>query len=345
MKKASVVILNWNGKNLLKEFLPSVIRHTTHPDIEIVVADNGSTDDSLMFLQTEYPQIRRIALPKNYGFADGYNKALKEVDSEYFILLNSDVEVTGNWLLPIIKYLDYNQQIAAAQPKILAQRNKSFFEYAGASGGFIDKYGYPFCRGRIFNSVEKDQHQYDTPIDVLWATGACLIIRSKDFFETGCFDASFFAHMEEIDLCWRLNCRGRRVVCLPFSTVYHVGAATLKKESPRKTFLNFRNNLLMLYKNLPQESLKRVMITRLILDYIAAFQFTISGKYANANEVIRAHKEFYNNRKAYRAARQENLQKRTISSIDTVYPKSILAAYHLKRIRVFSKLRGFKQAH
>ena len=341
MKKVSVVILNWNGKKLLQEFLPSVIRYTTHPDIEIVVADNGSTDDSLIFLQTQYSQVKCIKLSDNYGFADGYNRALKKVDAEYFVLLNSDVEVTEGWLLPIIEYLDTNKDVAAAQPKILAQRNKSYFEYAGASGGFIDKYGYPFCRGRIFNRVEEDLHQYDSPTDILWATGACLIIRSVDFFEVGGFDASFFAHMEEIDLCWRLNCRGRRVVCLPFSTVYHVGAATLKKESPRKTFLNFRNNLLMLYKNLPQESLKRVMIIRLILDYIAAFQFAITGKYANAKEVIRAHKDFYENRKAYRQARQENLRKRTVLSIKTIYPKSILSAYHLKRIRVFSKLHDF----
>lgn len=343
MKKVSVVILNWNGRKLLEEFLPSVIRYTTHPDIEIVVADNGSTDDSLIFLQAKYPEVKRIVLSENYGFADGYNRALREIDTEYFVLLNSDVEVTENWLLPVIEQLDNDQSIAAAQPKILAQKNKSYFEYAGASGGFLDKYGYPFCRGRIFKVLEEDKNQYDLPMDVLWATGACLIIRSKDFSDAGGFDASFFAHMEEIDLCWRLNCRGRRVVCLPFSTVYHVGAATLKKESPRKTFLNFRNNLLMLYKNLPQESLRRVMITRLILDYIAALQFTITGKYTNAKEVIRAHKDFYTNRKAYRAARQENLKKSTGAPIRTIYPKSILAAYHLKRIRLFSKLRGFCQ--
>lgn len=345
MKKVSVVILNWNGRNLLEEFLPSVIRYTTHPDIEIVVADNGSTDDSLMFLQTKYPQIKRIALSDNYGFADGYNRALRDINAEYFVLLNSDVEVTENWLLPVIEHLDNDQSIAAAQPKILAQKNKSYFEYAGASGGFLDKYGYPFCRGRIFKTVEEDRSQYNLPIDILWATGACLIVRSKDFFDVGGFDVSFFAHMEEIDLCWRLNCRGRRIICLPSSTVYHVGAATLKKESPRKTFLNFRNNLLMLYKNLPQESLKKVMIIRLILDYIAAFQFAVFGKYANAKEVIKAHRDFYANRKAYRAARQENLAKSTCTFIRTIYPKSILAAYYLKRIRLFSKLRGFDIDH
>jgi len=342
MKRAAVVILNWNGRKLLEEFLPSVVQYTTYPDVEIIVADNGSTDDSITFLQTDYPQIKRIILPENYGFADGYNRALEFVNSKYYILLNSDVEVTADWLTPMIDYLDANEDIVAAQPKILSQRDKAYFEYAGASGGFIDKYGYPFCRGRIFKKVEKDHNQYDTPVDVLWATGACLVIRSVDFHEAGGFDATFFAHMEEIDLCWRLNCRGKRIVCLPFSKVYHVGAATLKKESPRKTFLNFRNNLIMLYKNLPQKKLKRVMIIRLVLDYIAALQFTITGNYANAKQVIKAHRDFYNNRRQYRMARQENLKKRNVSTVKTIYPRSILAAYHLKRIRIFSKLQGFK---
>lgn len=341
MKKTAVVILNWNGRKLLEEFLPSVIRYSSFPDVEIVVADNGSTDDSIAFLTSVYPQITRVVLSENYGFADGYNRALKEVKAEYFVLLNSDVEVTEDWLLPITDHLDKNPDVAAIQPKIRAQRSKEYFEYAGASGGFIDKYGYPFCRGRIFSNVEKDYGQYNEPMDVLWATGACLVIRSKEFFDAGGFDASFFAHMEEIDLCWRLNCRGKRIVCLPLSTVFHVGAATLKKESPRKTYLNFRNNLLMLYKNLPQEHLKRTMSIRLILDYLAAFQFAVTGKYANAKEVIRAHKDFYNNRYAYRQARQENLKKTVVVKPVTIYPKSILAAYYIRGIRFFSKLKGF----
>ena len=341
MKKIAVVILNWNGKALLEEFLPSVMVFTVHPDVQIVVADNGSTDDSIDFIRESYPQISLIELSNNWGFAEGYNRALQQVDAEYYVLLNSDVEVAENWLLPIIDHLDKNQDIVAAQPKILAQRNKVYFEYAGAAGGFIDKYGYPFCRGRIFNKLEKDLQQYDRPMDILWATGACLIIRSKDFFEVGGLDSSFFAHMEEIDLCWRLSSRGKRIVCFPLSTVYHVGAATLKKESPRKTFLNFRNNLLMLYKNLPQKQLKRVMIIRLILDYIAAFQFAITGKYLNAKEVIRAHKDFYDNRRAYRQVRQDNLAKQTQQEIKTIYKKSILVAYYLKRTNVFSKLKGF----
>ncbi len=340
MKKIAIVILNWNGRNLLQEFLPSVIGYTTFPDVEIVVADNGSNDDSVYFLKTTYPEIKRILLPENYGFAEGYNRALQQIDAEYYVLLNSDVEVTENWLMPMIDYLDANKDVAAAQPKIRAQRNKAFFEYAGAAGGYIDRYGYPFCRGRIFRTVEEDSGQYDIPADVLWATGACLIIRSYEFHEAGGFDASFFAHMEEIDLCWRLNCRGKRIVCLPFSIVYHVGAATLKKESPRKTYLNFRNNLSMLYKNLPQKHLKRTMTIRLVLDYIAALQFALTGKYANAKEVIRAHKDFYNNRKQYRQARKENLEKRTVDIVKTVYPRSILAAYYLHFKRIYSKLPG-----
>jgi len=345
MKKTAIVILNWNGRKLLEEFLPSVVRYSTSPDVEIVVADNGSEDDSLSLLENNYPDIRLICLPENYGFAGGYNKALEQVNAEYFVLLNSDVEVTENWLEPIISYLDQNSDVAAAQPKIKAQRNKAYFEYAGAAGGFIDRYGYPFCRGRIFGTVEEDTGQYDQPADVLWATGACLVIRSKDFLGAGGFDASFFAHMEEIDLCWRLNCRGRRIVCLPASVVYHVGAATLKKESPRKTYLNFRNNLLMLYKNLPQKHLKRTMIIRLVLDYVAAVQFTLTGKYTNAKKVIRAHKDFYNNRKIYRQARQENLNKRTVEVVGTIYSKSILADYYLRFRRVFSRLRKFPDLH
>lgn len=341
MKKTAIVILNWNGQKLLEEFLPSVIRYSTHPEVEIVVADNGSTDNSISFLQEVYPQITLITLPENYGFADGYNRALQNVQAEYFVILNSDVEVTENWLSPAVDFLDKNVDVIAVQPKILAQRNKDSFEYAGASGGFIDKYGYPFCRGRIFQKVETDNHQYDTPMDILWATGACLIIRSKEFIDAGGFDSSFFAHMEEIDLCWRLNSRGKRIVCLPSSVVYHVGAATLKKENPRKTFLNFRNNLIMLYKNLPQHNLKQVMTIRLILDYIAAFQFAVTGKYANAREVIHAHKDFYNNRREYRAVRQENLQKTVQTYPRTIYPKSILSAYYLKGIRFFSKLQYF----
>lgn len=341
MSKVAIVILNWNGRKLLEQFLPSVVKYSTSEDVEIVVADNFSTDDSIHFLQNNYPQIRYIQLSENYGYAGGYNKALEEVDAEYFVLLNSDVEVTENWLQPIVEYLDVNEDVAAVQPKILAQRDKSKFEYAGAAGGYIDKYGYPFCRGRIFSKVEEDKGQYDNPADIFWASGACLIIRSKDFMEAGGFDASFFAHMEEIDLCWRLNARGRRVVCLPLSKVYHVGAATLSVESPRKTFLNFRNNLLMLYKNLPQDSLYRVMWIRVFLDYLAAIQFFLKGNFKNAGAVFDAHSDFLKIRKKYRQARNENLAQTIMPLLKTIYPRSILFQYHVLRNKIFSKLQAF----
>ena len=250
MKKISHVILNWNGSEMLRTFLPSVVEFSQQDEVEICVADNGSTDDSVEVVRREFPQVRLIELASNYGFADGYNRALQQVDAEYVVLLNSDVEVTPHWLVPLMKYMDHHPEVAACQPKIRSYRQRGMFEYAGAAGGYIDRYGYPFCRGRILDKVEKDGGQYDSVESVFWATGAALFIRLKDYREAGGLDGRFFAHMEEIDLCWRLRARGRGIVCIPQSEVYHVGGATLAKENPRKTFLNFRNNLLMLYKNL-----------------------------------------------------------------------------------------------
>ena len=248
MKRVSVVILNWNGVDMLRKFIPSVIDNSVGEGIEICVADNASSDGSLEMLRTEFPVVRLIELDRNYGFAEGYNRALAQVDAEYVVLLNSDVEVTSHWLEPLLDYMDTHSGTVACQPKLLSWHNKEYFEYAGASGGFIDRYGYPFCRGRIFDVVEKDCGQYDTVTEVMWVTGAALFIRLADYREVGGLDDHFFAHMEEIDLCWRLRSRGKKLVCIPQSVVYHVGGATLKKENPRKTFLNFRNNLLMLYK-------------------------------------------------------------------------------------------------
>ena len=336
--KISVVILNWNGRELLEKFLPSVVDFTKGEGIEVVIADNSSTDDSIDFLQKKYPSVRLILLPQNFGYAEGYNKALALIDAEYVVLLNSDVEVTKGWIQPVIDYLDTHEDVAALQPKLLAQRNKTHFEYAGASGGFIDKYGYPFCRGRLFDDLEEDKHQYDRVIDIFWATGACLAIRRKDYFEAGGLDASFFAHMEEIDLCWRLNARGRRVVCLPTSVVYHVGGATLSETSPHKTFLNFRNNLLMIYKNMPQEQLKKVFRIRWFLDYLAAFQMLCSGKRKNAKAVVRARREFQQIRPDYKSVRQENLIKTTNTSIATIYPKSLLYSFYIRGKRTFGQL-------
>ena len=252
--KVSIVILNWNGVDMMRRFLPSVVANS--PEADIIVVDNGSTDDSLLYLETEMPQVRRVLLDKNYGFAEGYHRGLKEVESPYYLLLNSDVEVREGWLQPMLSYMDAHPEVAACQPKIRCQWAPEYFEYAGASGGFIDAYGYPFCRGRIFSTVEKDEGQYDDVLPVLWATGASLMIRSRDYWEVGGLDGRFFAHQEEIDLCWRLRSRGRGVVVVPQSVVYHLGGGTLPQGNPRKEYLNFRNNMLLLYKNLPEDRLR-----------------------------------------------------------------------------------------
>lgn len=338
MKKVSVVILNWNGEKLLSQFLPSVLKNTDLQYVDIIIVDNDSEDNSVSFIQNNYPQIKIIRFSENYGYAEGYNRALKELDTEYVVLLNSDVEVTANWLTPVINYLDNNEDVAAVQPKILSYRSKEYFEYAGASGGYIDKYGYPFCRGRIFGKLEKDHSQYDNIVDIFWASGACLIIRLNDFIQTGGFDSSFFAHMEEIDLCWRLNARGRRIICCPQSIVYHVGAATLSVESPHKTFLNFRNNLLMLYKNLPEQTLNKTLRVRLFLDYIAALQMLLSGRKGNAKAILEAYKAFKVIKGDYTAKREMNLKKTKTFALKTIFNKSILSAYYLKRKKTFDQI-------
>ena len=338
MKKISVVILNWNGVRMLQKFLPKVLEYSVSETVEVCVADNGSTDESVAWLEANCPEARLIILDKNYGFADGYNKALQQVEAEYVVLLNSDVEVTSHWLDPLLDYMDTHPEVAACQPKIRSELNKEFFEYAGAAGGYLDKYGYPFCRGRIFEIVEKDNGQYDTPQSIFWATGAALFIRLKDYWEVGGLDARFFAHMEEVDLCWRLRSRGYLLVCVPESIVYHVGGGTLNKENPRKTFLNFRNNLLMLYKNLPEKELGKVMIVRGLLDWIAAFVFLLRGERGSAYAVLRARKEFKRIRPEFAVSRAENL----IKSVNRVIPErvnySILWKFHVGRKRLFSSL-------
>lgn len=339
MKKVAVVILNWNGKKLLEQFLPSIIQHTDTNLAEIIVADNNSDDDSCIFIEQSYPQINIIRLSENYGYAGGYNKALEKLNNEYYVLLNSDVEVTSNWLQPLVEYLDNNAGTAGVQPKILSQRNKKLFEYAGACGGFIDKWGYPFCRGRIFDCIESDHSQYDIPIDILWASGACLVIRSSDFWNIGGFDAIFFAHMEEIDLCWRLNAKGRKLVCIPQSVVFHVGGATLNEESPKKTFLNFRNNLLMVYKNTTDKEFKKIYRYRKILDYLAAVQFLLVNKKKNAKAIIEAHQDFKKIKPKYQTEKDKNINIQEIKNILTIYNKSILINFFLKRINKFSDLK------
>lgn len=337
-KRVAVVILNYNGAEMLRRFLPSVVEFS--PEAEIVVADNGSTDSSVEVMRAEFPTVRLICLDKNYGFADGYNKALQQVASEYYILLNSDVEVTDGWLAPMLAFMDDNKDVAACQPKLLSYKEKTLFEYAGGAGGFIDRYGYPFCRGRIFETVEKDNGQYDNIADLFWATGAALMIRSADYHSAGGLDGTFFAHMEEIDLCWRLRARGRRIVCVPRGTVYHVGGATLAKSNPRKTFLNFRNNLLMLYKNLPTRELSSVMRRRAILDYMAAAKFLLSGNVGDCKAIIAARREFARIKPSYASARAENIEKCVCDSVSERVTFSILWQYYAKGRKLFSNLPG-----
>ncbi len=332
--RCSVVILNWNGADMLRKFLPSVVKESEGKDIEIVVADNGSTDDSIA-VSGDYPTIRIIQFDKNYGFAEGYNKALEEVDADYTILLNSDVEVTTGWLTTLLSYMDAHKDVAACQPKILSftekeQSGAKKFEHAGAAGGYMDKWGYPYCRGRIRDYVEEDKGQYDNVTDVFWATGACLCIRTDVYKENGGLDGSFFAHMEEIDLCWRLQCRGYRLVCVPESTVYHVGGGALAYDNPRKTYLNFRNNLLMLYKNLPDNRLHKVLAVRCLLDYVATMQYLIKCEWDNFRAVVKARWDFQHLRKAYKPLREENLQKATVPYPKTIADRSIIVDYYLR---------------
>ena len=336
--KVSIIILNWNGQALLEQFLPSVIANSPSDIAEVIVADNGSTDGSVDMLKEKFPLVKTIILDKNYGFAEGYNKAISLTDATYTVLLNSDVEVTANWLDTPLSVLDSDKTIAAVQPKLRAQLNNEYFEYAGAAGGFIDIYGYPFCRGRVMSIIEKDNGQYDTQADVLWATGACLFIRTDVYKKEGGLDARFFAHQEEIDMCWRLRSRGYRIVCTPESVVYHVGGATLKVESPRKTFLNFRNNLLMLYKNLPEKDFRRVLRIRTWLDFIAATKFFATGHPKNASAVFQARREFKQLIADYKDIRKENLQKTINNQIPEIRRTSLLTSFYFKGKRTFSKL-------
>lgn len=337
--KTSVVILNWNGKKLLEEFLPRVIEHVESDEGKVVVADNGSTDESVHFMNTNFPDIQLIILDKNYGFADGYNKALQQVDSEYVVLLNSDVETTPNWLQTLISYMDDHPDVAAVQPKILSYKEKNMFEYAGASGGFIDRFGYPFCRGRMLELVEEDKGQYNEEIPIFWASGACLCIRVKDFIEAGGLDGRFFAHMEEIDLCWRLNARGRKIMCIPSSIVYHVGGASLSKDNPKKMYLNFRNNLLMLFKNVPNSSLFSIFLVRIIFDILAYVHLILKGEFKNAHAIVVAYIDFIKMCKFYIPIRKDNLIKTTLSRSPTQYKKSILLKFYTGK-KTYNSLFG-----
>lgn len=337
--RVGVVLLNWNGREVLERYLPSVVRYTSQEEVVIYVVDNGSTDDSVAWLQTHYAdQVELLLFEENHGFAGGYNKALDLIEVEYALLLNSDVEVTENWLNPLIDYMDTHPEVVACQPKIKSWREPDFFEYAGAAGGFIDCLGYPFCRGRLFSTLEKDKGQYDDPLSIFWATGAALCIRLQNFRAVGGFDERFFAHMEEVDLCWRLLARGGKIKCIPQSEVYHYGGATLSDENPRKVYLNFRNNLLMLYKNMPHKELVRVLRYRWFLDYLASFIFLLTGSYKKMKAVWRARKDYQSIRIQFSADRIENLEKTVQENIKERKNYSILVEYYLKRRKHFSEI-------
>lgn len=339
--KIAVVILNWNGKKFLEKFLPFVISNNSS-DAQIIVADNASTDDSVSFLTTNYPQIKIIQNTVNGGFAKGYNDALKLVKAEYYVLLNSDVEVTPNWIDPIIKLMDSDKSIAACQPKIKDFNKKSYFEYAGAAGGFIDKYGYPFCRGRILETIEEDKAQYNDTREVFWASGACLFVRAEYYHQMEGFDEDFFAHMEEIDLCWRLKNYGYKIMYCADSTVYHVGGGTLNKTSPKKTFLNFRNNLILLCKNHPPDYFYLKLFIRFLLDGLAGLKFLLSGKFSHFLAVIKAHFSFYASFANTLRKRKELKTKIKQYTTTAVYLQSIIVDYYLRKLKTFSEI-DFKE--
>lgn len=335
--RVAVVILNWNGRKMMEKFLAGVVANT-EPLGRVYVADNASTDDSIEYLKREFPDVPLVILDKNYGFAGGYNHALKQINASYYLLLNSDVEVTPGWLEPLLRYMDTHPEVAACQPKLRSYFQKDSFEYAGAAGGYIDYLGYPFCRGRILDTLEKDRGQYDTVADIFWATGAALMIRQEDYWKAGGLDEDFFAHMEEIDLCWRLNNMGRKLVCIPDSVAYHWGGGTLPKENPHKTYLNFRNNLLMLYKNLPEQRLNKVLLIRMLMDGLAALQFLLKGKWGDFKAVVRAHNAYRAMKPAYKAKRHEVQQNAVGGASHCVLQKSMIWLYMLRHQKYFSDL-------
>lgn len=331
----AVVILNWNGKALLEQFMPGVIK-SVYPNLQLIVGDNNSTDDSVAFLKANYPQVRVIVNDHNYGFAEGYGRVLDQVEADYYVLLNSDVEVPENWIQPVIYAMEVDSNIAVAQPKIKWQKNKSQFEYAGAAGGYLDLHGFPFCRGRLFDTVEIDTNQYEDQREIFWASGAALFVRSKCWKEAGGLDPDFFAHMEEIDLCWRLKNLGYKVIYCPKAEVYHVGGGTLNANNPYKTYLNFKNNLVIMQKNLPLNDAYSRIFIRMSLDFIAWIHFLLQGKSDFAWAINKAHYHFLQNL-------SRNGKKRTAKQIDFLkhtgqYPSSIVWAYFIKKIRFFSQL-------
>ena len=317
--------------------MPSVVKYSSTDNVQVVVADNGSTDDSVNFVKNTYPQIRLITFDKNYGFTGGYNKALSQIEAKYFVLLNSDVEVTENWLKPLAEILDNDEKVAAVAPKLLAYHDKTKFEYAGAGGGFIDKFGYPFCRGRIISEIEEDKGQYDDEVEIFWASGACLFIRADLYKEFGGLDSDFFAHMEEIDLCWRLKNKGFKIMYSSKSKVYHVGGGALPNNSPRKLFLNYRNNLLLLYKNLPRGTVFFTIFARMILDGLSGFIYLTSGKFSYFVSVIKAHFSFYLSLRKFSKKRKKLKPYNKHQKL--IYNRSIVFDFFVKKKKKYSDLK------
>ncbi|TDN86411.1 hypothetical protein DET49_11571 [Salegentibacter sp. 24] len=328
----AVVILNWNGRNLLEQFLPSVIRYSK--EARVYVADNASSDDSVSFIKGNFPEVNIIENKENGGFAKGYNLALSGLQEDIFVLLNSDVQVTKDWLKPVLQILKDEPKTAVVQPKILDFKRKDYFEYAGAAGGFIDKYGYPFCRGRIFETLEKDHGQYNQDVPIFWASGACLAIKKSVYWEAGALDEDFFAHQEEIDLCWRIHNLGYHIKSSGLSSVHHVGGATLDRMNPRKTFFNFRNSLYMLLKNLPATHVFGILFIRMILDGVAGIKFLAEGKFSHLYTILQAHSAFYRNfKKIY-------LKRKGIPKNPKYFQtKSIIWSYFCLKRKEFSKLK------
>lgn len=338
MDKVAIVILNWNGAEMMRRYLPTVLKNSREC-ATVYVADNASTDGSLEMLETQFPDCKLIKLDKNWGFADGYNKALKQIAAEYYLLLNSDIEVTPNWLKPLVEFMDSHPDAAACQPKLHSLVNKDCFEYAGACGGFIDRYGYPFCRGRIFDTVERDNGQYDYCQEIFWATGAAMLVRSSDYWAAGGLDGRFFAHNEEIDLCWRLRIRGRKIYCIPDSCVYHLGGGTLPKGNPMKTFLNFRNNLTMLYKCLSDSELRHVMRVRWFLDYVAALEMLLLNRnFRDFWAVCRARRAFAKWKNDFQDDRRKIQASRVLTDIPERRDYMLLWKYYVKGKKYFSDL-------
>lgn len=334
MNKVAVVILNWNGRSFLEQFLQSVVENTPAELADIIIADNGSADTSLAYIKNNYPSVKTICFDKNYGFTGGYNKAIETLSHDYVVLLNSDVETPKFWLEPLFEQMEKSPEVGACMPKLIAQADKSAFEYAGASGGYLDRYGYPFCRGRILSTTEVDNGQYDQPTAVFWATGACLMVRTSLYKKLGGLDSDFFAHMEEIDFCWRLQHAGYKIMVYPQSKVFHVGGGTLPNNNPHKMYLNFRNSLLMLMKNLPRKNLLTTLFVRMILDGAAGIAFLLQGKWGFFVAVLKAHLDFYKLLRKF-IAKRKDVGKYKPSGF---YKKSIVFSYLLKGKKTFNQL-------